>query len=90
MKAFAASARTVKSAGGVTLREARAAAKAVMGDRPHGKFLIVKAATAKSLRSKYLGEIVHGSPKPTGGQRVFEIATTSPKRLVGRRLAKKK
>ena len=52
--------------GRVTLREARAAVRAVKGDRPRGKFVTVSASRLEDLRDKYLGLILHGASASAG------------------------
>ncbi len=69
MRVHSFAAKRARSSGGVTLKQAREAAEAVKGDRPRGKFALIASTKSKSLREKYLGEIVHSSTKDASPRR---------------------
>lgn len=83
------SAKRAKS-GGVTLKKARQAARAVKGNRPAGTFVVVKASKSKALRERYLGVIVHSPSRAGSGSRVSWETGASAKHGAVRMYAKKK
>ena len=78
-----------KRAGGVTLGEARAAARAVRGDRPKGKFVVLTPAKSRELREKYLGTIVPVPARAASSARPKSTKATSGKRVIVRSSKKK-
>ncbi len=73
-----------KKARGVTLLEARAAARAVRGDRPKGKFIVLSPAKSRELREKYLGQIVPVATKSASRARSKSSKATAGKQVVVR------
>lgn len=71
MRVYSLTVKGSRSSGGVTLKQAREAAEAVKGDRPRGKFTLVASSKSKSLREKYLGEIVHSATKESSPRRRY-------------------